>query len=483
MNVRKSIRIDGVDYTDKLISVSDIDVGVRDLGLGYISGINVELVFEKDLTNSKGKSVTVGILVNGKGYYYTGIVKFVEAKNNKIYLKVENALSVSPFKALSRYYSSKLQELLTVPVLYGNGKIFKAKGISIDGPNTELPPKYIFLVGDKPIATLILPKEAATITDSVYGIKTPRTEDVGVRYITFPDGEMGVEIWNASANSVILNVKKPCYSMYGYKTDEEGNENETYLGDHEVWVYPKDYEKIKFVYISGCIAATTVYQPTYYVTEEISTSYRIEETFNITVYDLDKPADIIEDILIANGFTVSKKDDGIDISLNFQSDKDYKEILTSVAQQGLLYIIPSLDGSFQIISALPKPPKLTLTKEDLIEDSFSFQDYEPEFTKLKVIWDKGAYTSYYGTGDVEKEYRADFIVDQASADLFANNYLLYYQKQKYVSFETPLDVQYLDLNVGDVITISYSMYSINQNFQIIEKSIRKERIRFRCKEV
>ncbi len=477
MRVKYSLHIDGVDYSDKLIHVSDISVGVKKLGIGFISDITVQLVYSQEVLSKKGSEAVVGLLVGDKSFAYKGVIRNVSVKDHIIELNISHELSVKEFKGLGRYYSSALKKSFIVPVLYGNGQLFKATGVSISGPDASLPPNYKCLIGDKPVNIT-----NEKLQSGVYAVLVPKSASVGTKYFTFPDGNIGVDIWNTSSEKMKIKIKYSCKSIYGIKSNSDGSESEIYLGDSTVWINSGDYEKLKFVTITGCIATQSVYQPEFYYNEPVSELFSFEEEFDVSVNDIDNPADITVDILQKSGFSIRKKSYSRDIKLNFQSKESYKTILQRVAEQGVFYVIPTLDSRFDILDTQGTVVK-NLSEADFLEGSFSISIEESTFSRLRVLWNREIYTSVYGSGK-EKEYKADYIVDQTSVNNFANAYIDYHNKLFYVEFELPIHTDYVSIEVGDILSITHNKYGIlNKNFQIIYKSIREDRIKLKCKEI
>lgn len=502
MNIKRSIQINGVDYTNKLLSISDISIGVRDLGLGYISDITAELVFDGSLLDVKGKNAVVGILVNGKGYVYKGIVRNAKGKNNKATLNISHKLSsikFKPLKTISFQRDDNSNKVYKIPVIYGNGRSFFAKTKALYTVDiNEIPGarKYRWLVGDKPFSGSVQYGNAYCIDD--FSVFTTRSSTVDSNihdwlelieeygtwgtagsYRRYKVKAYQINDQNILAFQGILNS-----NVYGGKNNGDGTIDYTSIPEIGIgkYVIEDKYDEIKFEWANK--GEIGVYQPkvSIYSSAPVTKDNDIIGERSITMYSFDKPADIAKDIIDSNGFSGEIKGYGTAVQLNFQSEESYSEILQRVAEMGLLYIVPTLGDKFEIYPVSGNPIE-TLSENDFLIDSFETEDKVSEVDKLKVVWNKEKGESFYGSGDKEKEYKADFIVDQTSVNNFANAYLDYYQKQRYVSFETPLYPTYLDLNVGDVITVNHSFYGINQDFQIIEKSIRDESIKFKCKEV
>jgi len=158
VKVKRSIQIGGVDYTDKLISVSDINIGVRDLGIGYISDITVDLVFDTNLLDVNGQEAVVGILIDGKSYTYKGVVREINVKENKATLNISHtlfSLKFFPLKTVKVLQDDLEWKVFTVPVIYGYGRYFTVKQKALRTVDLgELPNvrKYRWLIGDKPFS-------------------------------------------------------------------------------------------------------------------------------------------------------------------------------------------------------------------------------------------------------------------------------------------------------------------------------------------
>lgn len=503
MNIKRSIQINGVDYTDKLLSVSDINIGVRDLGFGYISDITAELVFDRSLLNVKGQKVIVGILVNNRSYTYEGIINKVSIKDNKLTLKISHLLSdikLNPLKTISVTHDDGSIKVYTVPIIYGNGVSFKTEEIALYTVNTAdlpAPRVYRWLVADKNFAyaiqdgdvfykedTLLLNEKENTIdtnlSDWLELIEEYGTWGTAGAYRRY---KLKAYVINDREFVVLRHINVKCY---GGKNNGDGTITYTEIPERGIASYwiEDDWDEIKLEYFDK--GQLGVSSPNIYIYSSAPTGKdkEIKRESYITTGNFSNPSDIVEDILKINGFTVSKKlYSSLNINLNFQTKENYETIIEKSAEMGLIYVIPNLKLGFDIIPAGEGTSITTLSEKDFLENTFSFEDNEPKFDKLKIIWNKNEYESTYGTGLKEKEYKADYIADITSVDNFGNAYLAYYQKQKYVSFETPIYLTYLDLDVGNIVTVSHNLYGINQNFQIIEKSIRDESIKFRCKEV
>ncbi len=501
MKVSRGIQINGIDYTDNLLSISDIDIGVRDLGFGYISDITAELVYDVSLRNVVGQTAVIGVLVNGKSYTYKGIISKQNIKDNKVKLSIRHFLSSMDFKPLKTITVTQddgTTKIHKIPTLYGYGLLFKVKQKALYTVDMNSIPgvrKYRWLIGDKSFSGSVQEGDAYCIDDySVYSENrnTINTNLHNWLELIEENGTWGnagayrryrIKAYQINSEAIIV-LRHLNVNVYGGK-NEGGTISYTQIQETGVgsYVIEDKYDEIKIEYANkGQIG---VYAPSVsiYSNQAITKDKTLEGYRSIRTYNYDNPADIVKDILISNGFLVRNVVTGINVKLNFQSFELYKELVNKISELGLLYIVPNLDNSFDIIPATGGISKATLTENDFIEESFSIDVGENNFDKLKVIWNSGERENLYGSGNREKEYNADYIVDQTSVDTFANNYLSYYQKQKYVSFETPINTKYLDLEVGDVITINYNRYSINQDFQILQQTIRDETIKFKCKEI
>lgn len=498
MKVKRSIQIGGVDYTDKLISVSDINVGVRDLGIGFVSDISVDIVFDTNLLDARGQEAIVGILVDGKSYTYKGKVREINVEGNKATLNISHILSSIRFLPLKtiRVLQDDLEwKVFTVPVIYGYGRYFTVKQRALRTVDLgELPNvrKYRWLIGDKTFSGSVQEGDAYCIDDFSVFAENKNTVDTNlhdwlelIELVETPTNYRRYKIKAYQINDkYILVLHHLNVNVYGGKNNGDGTISYTQIPETGIGDYVIDdkYDEIKVEHVNkGQIG---VYAPSVsiYYTEPATSENEIIGKRKIITYNYDKPADIAKDILQINGYTANIKGYGPNVSLNFQSEQSYEEILQKVSEMGILYVVPNLNDSFDIVPA-GGTPVLTLSESDFVERSFKLRMREVNITKLKVIWGDEQEESYYGTGEKLKEYKADFIVDQTSVDNFASAYLDYYRKQTFVEFETPIYQSYLDLNVGDVVNIQYSRYGINKNFQVIEKSIRKDTIKFKCKEV
>ncbi len=506
MEVKRNIQIDGIDYTNKLINVSDIDIGVRGLGFGYVSDITVELVFDSSLTNCIGKTAIIILQVNERSYIYEGIIEKVFIKNETVSLNIRHILSIKKFLPLPIRYFPDIRESLKIPVIYGSGQydlidfnaiaVYSTKGA--DGRRI-----YSFLVGDKPLV------ESREFSSGVFVFDAPIWEETAYGRETHPwfeliesnpSSEYRRYKFNINYNleEKIMNISPVTGDMSFFAGKRQGDGTILYtqitIDQNTGLGFISDiYDELKIQHHTSISYVTGDWKTELWRNQNLSESYKPQKYFRSRIdttrtQAIDSPVDIIYDILKKNNFSVRKKVyPSSSARCNFRTTDDYINIIQKVAEAGSLYVVPTMNNSFDILPAgFDLSPKATLSVNDFIERSFSISEREADFTKLKVLWSSpifGGQVSYYGEGDREKEYKAEYLVRGTDVDIFANNYLSYYQKQKYISFETPLYPDYLDIDVGDVVTINYSRYSINQNFQIIEKSIRNERIRFKCKEV
>ena len=510
MNIKRSIQIDGADYTDKLLSVSDVNIGVRDLGLGYISDITVDLVFDSSLLNAKGKTATIGFFVSSKSYIYNGIIRNIRIKDNKAELSISHLLSVKQF--LNENY------------IFGDNTAFATKATIKEKNSANVVPEYVCELGNissseyeivntysyyvlggyifKPSSVFKLNKKFYSIFFKSYSFSINANGYLSCNKLDIIENQK----WDTDGNYIIfknpaeheqmLKIDDGKYHVYGRtKQDSSTVQKEDNLDSYKL-IDPEIYPEVKIVRDTTLSVGIDI--PTFNILYNAEINQDNQENFTVflKILKTSKPEDIIEQILSDNGFSnITKIISSKNINLNFKDEANSKDIIQKAAEQGLLYVVPTLDADFQIIPSGEGTSSYTFSEFDYLERTFSIDIEETEFDKLKVNWNKAVLpgsdkklpeqgaTSYYGSGIRKKEYNADYIADQTSADNFANAYLDYYQKQKYVSFETPIYYKYLDLDVGDIVTVSHSLYGINQDFQIIEKSIRDESIKFKCKEI
>ena len=95
MKVRHKLFIDGIEYTDKIISVSAFDVGVRDF-IAYVSDINVSLVYDVDLLDALDEKASVLMLLDDYMIRADGTIRRAEASGGKIDITVSQEWILDP---------------------------------------------------------------------------------------------------------------------------------------------------------------------------------------------------------------------------------------------------------------------------------------------------------------------------------------------------------------------------------------------------
>lgn len=193
---------------------------------------------------------------------------------------------------------------------------------------------------------------------------------------------------------------------------------------------------------------------------------------------------VIEWVLSQNGYSVQKRNlHTWSVSLDIQSSqKQYKTLLQEAAEQGLYIVVPSREGRVEIVGAEEGSPVYIITKTHILPTSVTVSlNTWQVIDVLEVKWNGGANT--YGTGKRNKIYTADYIVDQTSADNFGNAYLAYFRPKKRVQFSTPLIPDLISLDVGDIITLNYSTYSLSLNAQVLQKKVKDTTINWVVREV
>jgi len=194
---------------------------------------------------------------------------------------------------------------------------------------------------------------------------------------------------------------------------------------------------------------------------------------------------IIESVLNTNNYQVKKRNlHSWSVNLTVNSQETYQTILEKSAQMGLYYVIPTYKGYVDIIGIGEGVSEFTITESHIIPKSIRISSTTWNIVDmLEVKWNNGTNTSTYGIGKRKKIYTADYITDQTSADNFGNNYLAYKSPKKEIWFSTPLISDLIGLDVGDIITINNSNYSLLLNTQITQKQINESVIKFKCKEI
>lgn len=506
MRVRYGLRIGGQDYTDKLISVSSIDMGVRKLGFGYISDITVECVYDTNLMDAIGQKAQVGMLVEGTSIVYEGEITKVEVQKGKISLSISHISSLTEFPPLPKYYSSATRRAYTVPVIYGTGPIYcECVAIDIEDPSVY-PRKYQFLIGDRPVnspesdvvgTSEIAPgvfvvtsriKEAQRVgasTHDWFELIESNATDLYRRYRILTKYDVDTKVYRIGA---YLDM-----SIYGGKIQDDGslsydliypNPNSTAEG-----VLTDVYDEIKIEHTSTSSFNFGLWTVSLYKNIPLRPDTEVKSV--IRIYPVSTPykaEDIAEDIFLRHGYTVLKGGEFVSTELNFQTTDDWRTILGKVAEQGLLYYIPVGDASYRIINALPQSPPVTvIDASKILPGSVKIEKTPPPFNSLVVIFNQGKEEKVYGSGSPLKRYEAEYIVDQGpsyeNVDTFANAYLQYHRKTMRVRFSSPLLPELLTPEVGDVVTFSYPPYQINKNFQIVQKTIRDQTITWVLKEL
>ena len=478
MKLRYSLRVDGQDYTDRLISVSAIDTGVKGLGFGYISDITVDCAFERSLLDSVGSSVEVGVHLDTTTTTYKGTVQKVSVQGGKLSLSVNASNPEALFKPRQRIYIGNYNRYVSIPVVYGNGWC-KANLLAIQKKNDGI---YQLLVGDNPnVAGAYQYSSGVYVLDN----RILRSQDKE-KWATLPDGSTN-QAWDISqySSDQYLEIMRYCHQKYGVRQQQNGTLDKTLLGSSDsVFVEGGLYQWIEFVDISGCLIDSWSPVQVYEWSDPIE-GREITDIQYINVSSLASPYQIIENILGRNGISYTTGAGFLGISLCFQADEPFKDIVQKVAEQGLIYVVPHHD-SFRIVPAVftSVPTRFFFTDAMFLQQSVSVEKSPALFNTLKVLYDREDDTLTVGSGTPEKEYRADFITDTTSAQTFANAYLQYHQKNTKVRFSTPLSPEFIAVvDVGDVVTVSYPLYGLNQNFQVVQKSIRKERVDWVVKEI
>ena len=476
MKLKYSLRVGGQDYTDRLLSVSSIDTGVKGLGFGYISDITLECAYDSNLMSAVGQSAEVGLLIEGASTIYKGTVEKVSLQGGKVSLSLRAKRPEEQFKPRQRVYIGVYDKHVAVPVVYGNGSCY-ARLLATQKKTDGL---YQLLVGDNPNVS-----SAYQYSSGVYVIDARvRVSQDPEHWDILPDGTtIGWDISQYSANQY-LGIHRYCHKKYGVKRNGDGSTSETLLGSTD-WVFVQggQYQWIKFVAISGCLIDS--WQPVQvYTWDDLAKDREISDTQRISVSSISSPSDIIADILQRNGIAYSLGSGFLIIDLCFQADESFKDIVQKCAEQGLIYIVPHHD-SFKVVPAVfsSVSPIYTFTESVFLPQSVSVERPSPPFNTVTVLYDREGASISSGSGSPEKEYRADFITDSTSAQTFADAYLQYHQKTMKVKFSTPLLPELLGIDVGDVVKVNYGLYGISRNFQVVQRTIRKERIDWMVREL
>ena len=500
MKLKYSLRVGGQDYTDRLLSVSSIDTGVKGLGFGYISDITVECAYDSNLMSAVGQSAEVGLLIEGVSVVYKGEVRKVSVRDGKVSLSISHLTYFIKYPPLKTYYSSSAGRTFKVPVIYGYvGDTFDVKGYAVGVEYEEFyPRRYLLMVGDKPVSngyvqlsTDVYASKVQIIEEEVWGAKASDwfeliESNASAMYRRYK--------FNVSYNieNRVLRVYQVTGNMtfYGGKRQEDGTIAYTEICGagassgpticpHEPGTLDQLYDELKVQHNDSASYTSGIW-----VAEIWKNSLVTPETyFEYTIQGYPvisspyKPEDVALDIFSRLGISATKEGTFLDIKLMFQSEEGWKRILSKIAEQGVLYYIPSLLGSYRIRTALPTdPPVFTFTSQHILPRSLGVEKSASVFRSLKVIYNQGKSSLTIGTGSPQETYEADFIINGTSAQTFADAYLQYHQKTMKVKFSTPLLPELLNIDVGDVVKVNYGLYGISQNFQVVQRTIRKERI-------
>jgi hypothetical protein len=193
---------------------------------------------------------------------------------------------------------------------------------------------------------------------------------------------------------------------------------------------------------------------------------------------------IIESVLNTNNYQVKKRNlHSWSVNLTVNSQETYQTILEKSAQMGLYYVIPTYKGYVDVVGIGEGVSEFTITESHIIPKSIRISLTTWDIIDvLEVKWNNDANTDTYGSGKRKEIYTADYITDQTSADNFGNNYLAYKSPKKEIEFSTPLLPDVIGLDVGDIITLNYSKYSLLLDVQITQKQIEESVIKFKCRE-
>ena len=477
MKLKYSLIVGGVDYTDRLISVSAIDTGVRDLGFGYVSDTSVECAYTDSLLDVVGQTVQIGLLLNGTSEVFTGTAEKVNVQGGEITISMRFRKPEELFKPRGKIYLSVYGKYVAVPVVYGNG-ICRARCLATKKAGDG---QYMFLVGDNPNVSGVSLWSSQPQAYVILGRRTPMSGEIKWDTLSFEPNPL----WDISMydENTYLRVQYDGMNVYGANYDQGGNYSLTFIGYSPVFMPGGKYKWVRF---ENAGSGLTTQSMSLYI-YPYDAPYRENEIYEglpVTVNDDPSPANILLDIFSRNDIPASAEGSPLPIDLAFQADESFKEIAQKVAEQGLLYIIPE-HNSVRIVPAVHASvsPIFTFTEAHIIPESMKIEKSVPSLNRVVVSYNRESAIYAFGSGTPEKTYKADYIVSSASAQTFASNYLAYHQKTTHVSFSTPLLPELFGVKAGNVVTLNYTLYKLNQNFQVVQKTIRKDRINWKCKEV
>ena len=507
MKLKYSLSVNDVTYNDKILDVSSIDLGVNELGIGYVSDITVKLVYDESLLDTVNKEAILVLQYDDNKINYKGIIRKVTYRENTITLNISHSSSVKQFKEKWHIYGSQGTVIYTECDLIdvddsdlSNQAIYLAEFNSTDFSIVNTNSYYLFnqyifdpstaLKIDNQIAVVFF-KNLLFYVDSNNNLYGDGID------ITHRNGQWGqqnsyVQFKNPANADEILKVEvDDRVTVYGVKKlDNNNNYVEDDLSTYK-YVDPNLYSEVKLVYNS------TVYGALPFLRVLRNTKIDKEHPDKLPVFvtinnNISNPEDVIEDILLKNGFTVRKKrkDTNKNIILSFRQKKNSKDMIEQICKEAFVYVIPTLNDKFDIVST-DIPSSETFFDTDFIINSYQITQENKQIDDINLTIKTAVLPAtdkilpkqevFYAASNTANNVEDVTIELHNYNTEFKTRYIDYQNKRTYLEFEVPLTAAWLNVEVGDVVTV----YSLNNKFnryiQILQKTIYKNKIYFKGK--